>query len=508
MENKIHKFGQKVLYFYLFFLFVVMPLYCKGGYNTMSTTKWNFFCLVSFGHQLGKVFIPGFLIILSICFLIEVIFYKSYVKKFTKADLMILLYGIIVLVSGKIAFYVATFFVTDSSQVVIGYPGWFMGEIAQLTFVLIYFLTKRYWDGNKGIIDLAIIGSSIVFFLAVLNRFSIDVFGFWDTIDRFIRNDYVSTVGNINWYVCYLVVLFPLSIYSYIESDNKIRKVLYGIAIMIGAATLVTQGSDSAFLVLAVLALYLLKNEDDDKLVELLLIISGSCILIGLLQIVFSSHAYIPNRLSGLVTKSIIPYVLFGLGILFVFKIDLFDKFKKIVFKMIPIVLLLVIVYILLNTFDILPEQLRTYGYFRISDSWGNNRGNIWRVGVIAFFRFVFDHPYVLFFGAGPDQYANMIFTYKYEEVVKTRSTIFVSCAHNEFLNTLCNYGILGFVSFYMFWYFVVFDKKRENTLFNRMFICAIICYLVNSFVSIQQIVGAPYLFIIAGMLQSQKSEF
>ena len=247
MENKIHKFGQKVLYFYLFFLFVVAPLFCKGGYNTMSTTKWNFFCLVSFGHQLGKIFIPGFLIILSICFVIEVIFFKSYVKKFTKADLMILLYGIAVLVSGKIAFYVATFFVTDSSQVVIGYPGWFMGEVAQLTFVLIYFLTKRYWDGNKEIIDLAIIGSTIVFFFAVLNRFSIDVFGFWDTIDRFIRNDYVSTVGNINWYVCYLVVLFPLSIYSYIGADNMVRKVLYGIAIMIGTATLVTQGSDSAF---------------------------------------------------------------------------------------------------------------------------------------------------------------------------------------------------------------------------------------------------------------------
>lgn len=165
--------------------------------------------------------------------------------------------------------------------------------------------------------------------------------------------------------------------------------------------------------------------------------------------------------------------------------------------------LLLAIVYILLNTFDILPEQLRTYGYFRVSDSWSSNRGGIWRVGIIAFIRLAVNHPYVWLFGAGPDQYANMIFTYKYEEVVETRSTVFVSCAHNEFLNTLCNYGILGFVSFSMFWYFVIFDKKRENTLFNRMCICAIICYLVNSFVSIQQIVGAPYLFIVAGMLQS-----
>ena len=485
-----------------------MPLYSKGGYHMISTTKWALFCNVSYGYQFGFFFIPGFLIILSFCFIFEVLFYKAYVEKFDKADILLLLFGVVVALSEKISFYHLTYFVTEESQTFVGYRGWYMGLIAQISFILFYFFVKRYWGGSKRIVDIAIIGSTIVFFLAVLNRFDIDLLGFTGSLLEVDKHDYVSTIGNINWYVCYLIVLFPLSIYSYIESDNKIRKVLYGIAIMIGTATLVTQGSDSAFLVLAVLALYLLKNEDHDKLVELLLIVSGSCILVGLLQIVFSSHAYIPNRLSGLVTKSVIPYVLFGLGILFVFKIDLFGKFKKLAFKMIPIVLLLVVVYIILNTFDILPEQLRTYGYFRISDSWGNNRGNIWRVGVIAFFRFVLDHPYVLFFGAGPDQYANMIFTYKYEEVVETRSTIFVSCAHNEFLNTLCNYGILGFVSFYMFWYFVVFDKKRENTLFNRMFICAIICYLVNSFVSIQQIVGAPYLFIIAGMLQSQKSEF
>ena len=506
IKNKVHKFGEEVLNLYLIALFVAMPLYCKGGYHATSTIKWAYFCHVSFGYQFKSIFIPGFSIILSLCFIVEVIFCKSYVKNFNKADLMILLFGVLVLISGEFAF--PSFFVTHASQTVLGYPGWYMGQVAQLSFILIYFFTKRYWGGKRIIVDLAIVTSSVVFFLAVLNRFNIDVFGFWNSIDPLIKNDYVSTQGNINWYVCYLIVLFPLSVYSYIGSDNKIGKALYGFAIMIGMATLVTQGSDSAFLVLIVLSLYLLKNEDDKNLIELLLICSGTCILIGLLQIVFSSSAYIPNRMSGLFTKSLVPYLLFGLGILFEYKNELFVKFKKLVFDFLPIFLILIVVYVVLNTSDLLPEKLRTYGYLRIDDNWGNNRGGIFRVGIIAFVRFALEHPYVWLFGAGPDQYANMIFTYKYEELVIDRSTVFVSCAHNEFLNTLCNYGILGFISFYMFWYFVIFDKKIENALFNRMCICAIICYLVNSFVSIQQIIGAPYLFIIAGMLQSQKSEF
>ena len=501
IKNKVHKFGEEVLNLYLIALFVVMPLICKGGYHATSTVKWSYFCHVSFGYQFKNIFIPGFLIILSLCFVVEVIFFKSYVKKFTKADLMILLYGVVVFLSGKFAY--PSFFVTDVSQIVLGYPGWYMGQLAQLSFILVYFFTKRYWNGKHIIVDLAIVASSMVFFLAILNRFNIDVFGFWDTIDSLIRNDYVSTQGNINWYVCYLVVLFPLSVYSYLNENNKVKKIVYGLFVGIGIATLVTQGSDSAFLVLVVLSLYLLKNEDNKKLIELLIICSGACILIGLLQIVFSGSAYIPNRLSGLFTKSMVPYLLFCLGVLFEYKNELFVKFKKLAFDILPILFVLVVIYVVLNSFDLLPEQLRTYGYLRLNDSWGNNRGGIYRAGVISFIRFALDHPYVWLFGAGPDQYANMIFTYNYEELVIERSTVFVSCAHNEFLNTLCNYGILGFISFYGFWYFVIFDKKRENTLFNRMCICAIICYLVNSFVSIQQIVGAPYLFIVAGMLQS-----
>lgn len=338
-----------------------------------------------------------------------------------------------------------------------------MGQIAQLSFILIYFFTKRYWGGKRIIVDLAVVASSVVFFLAVLNRFNIDVFGFWDTIDPLIKNDYVSTQGNINWYVCYLVVLFPLSVYSYLNENNKVKKIVYGLFVGIGIATLVTQGSDSAFLVLVVLSLYLLKNEDNKKLIELLIICSGACILIGLLQIVFSGSAYIPNRLSGLFTKSMVPYLLFCLGVLFEYKNELFVKFKKLAFDILPILFVLVVIYVVLNSFDLLPEQLRTYGYLRLNDSWGNNRGGIWRVGIISFIRFALDHSYVWLFGTGPDQYANMIFTYKYEEVVETRSTVFVSCAHNEFLNTLCNYGILGFVSFSMFWYFVIFDKKKRK---------------------------------------------
>lgn len=57
MENKIHKFGEKVLYLYLFFLFVVMPLYSKGGYHMISTTKWALFCNVSYGYQFGYFFL-------------------------------------------------------------------------------------------------------------------------------------------------------------------------------------------------------------------------------------------------------------------------------------------------------------------------------------------------------------------------------------------------------------------------------------------------------------------
>ena len=169
-----------------------------------------------------------------------------------------------------------------------------------------------------------------------------------------------------------------------------------------------------------------------------------------------------------------------------------------------PICVLIILVYIVLNSLNILPSFMSTNNaYLYFNDNWGNNRGVIWRMGLSAFINFVKDHGYVLFIGCGPDQYYNMVYKYQFYELVQLRQGLFASCAHNEFINTLCNYGLFGFVSYYGFWFGVL--KRKSCGKYEKMLRLMIIAYLVNSFVSIQQIEAAPLLFICAGMLESER---
>ena len=499
MNNKFHNIGEYLLNTYICVLFLVMPLFIKN-YNTLGHDKWRFFSYVSFGYSIGKLFIPGFLLLIGLCLIIEIVIFK-YNVKFNKVDLFILLFLIIVYISGVVAN--RTYFITDTSQIVLGYPGWYMGQAAQFGFVLIYFFTKQYWKNSKIFFNLVLIVTSVIFFLAILNRFGIDIFGFWNTLldEAKLRN--VSTLGNINWYTCYLVLHMPISACLFLNANNKKESVLYGLAFLIAVATLVSNGSDSGFLVLICFMYLLIKNEEN-RVSLVLFIGSFSCCLLGVFQRFFSDVAYIPSTISRISTLSIVPWILLMLSIALIIKGNLYTNFRKIVTIVFPICVLIIMIYVVLNSLNLLPISMSTNnGYLYFNDNWGNNRGVIWRMGLGAFVNFVKDHLYVLFIGCGPDQYYNMVYKYQFYELVQLRQGLFASCAHNEFINTLCNYGLFGFVSYYGFW--IMLLKRKPSSEFEKMLRLMIIAYLINSVVSIQQIEAAPLLFACAGMLESER---
>ena len=268
-------------------------------------------------------------------------------------------------------------------------------------------------------------------------------------------------------------------------------------------ATLVSNGSDSGFLVL-ICFLYLLIKNEENRVSWVLFIGSFSCCLLGVFQRFFSDVAYIPSTISRISTLSIVPWILLMLSIVLIIKGNLYTNFRKIVTIVFPICVLIVLFYVVLNSFNLLPISMSANnGYLYFNDNWGNNRGVIWRMGLSAFVNFVKDHLYVLFIGCGPDQYYNMVYKYQFYELVQLRQGLFASCAHNEFINTLCNYGLFGFVSYYGFW--IMLLKRKPSSEFEKILRLMIIAYLINSVVSIQQIEAAQLLFACAGMLESER---
>ena len=62
-------------------------------------------------------------------------------------------------------------------DVLLGYPGWYMGLVTQGLLVGIYFAVSRYYDGSRSIWWIAGITAGIVTFIGLLNRLDIDVLG-------------------------------------------------------------------------------------------------------------------------------------------------------------------------------------------------------------------------------------------------------------------------------------------------------------------------------------------
>lgn len=99
-------------------------------------------------------------------------------------------------------------------DVLLGYPGWYMGLVTQGLLVGIYFAVSRYYDGSRSIWWIAGITAGIVTFIGLLNRLDIDVLGTFRGMENgeWNRIQLLSTIGNNNWYAGYISVTAGISL--------------------------------------------------------------------------------------------------------------------------------------------------------------------------------------------------------------------------------------------------------------------------------------------------------
>lgn len=90
-------------------------------------------------------------------------------RTWKKTDVFMLLY----LVSAIFSYGISP----CREDVLLGYPGWYMGLVTQGLLVGIYFAVSRYYDGSRSIWWIAGITAGIVALIGLLNRLDIDVLG-------------------------------------------------------------------------------------------------------------------------------------------------------------------------------------------------------------------------------------------------------------------------------------------------------------------------------------------
>lgn len=504
---------------YVFLMLVIYPLFYHNKYYDIGDTKYTFFKWVSLIFLL-------ILIIGSIAWLYAYRREKN-MKSIVGSISVSEWFAITFLIISMSSYFASSF----QNIALWGYPGWNMGYVSQLIFVLIFLYVSRNWRNSEVVIIATVISAAIVYSIGILQRFSIDPLGMYINLGPEYIEKFISTLGQTTWYTSYTMLILPLGIYYFIYKENIKIRALAGIFTSLGFAMVCTTNSDSAYiaLILILMVFFWYSFENNRIFVnywEMVLIGFVTFRLIGIMQTLFPERMIQHIAETEAITEFIVHSQFMLVLLIIVFFITALvwyffgrnDKSKTtelingsvqklkflryIMLGFAGMVIVFVIILIILTSSGQLPESLnRLYSVdlFVINDAWGNHRGFNWRMACVAI-----SHASVkdLLIGVGPDCFAGAMNTYCAVEVHEYWQGMQLACAHNEFLNMLVTEGILGVLAYLgvfatMFWRL---GKGAINNSKMVPYVAIVLAYVGHNFFCYQQCITTITVFILMGI--------
>ena len=483
----------------------------------------------------------------------------DFLEELSTLDYLVLVYGICVCLSYAFSDY--------KEYAWKGAAGWEMGFCSQLIFVATYFILSRKneWlasisrrDSKKEygyfastILGIHLLASSLVFMFGILHRFDMDPLGMYLGLELNQKIEFLSTIGQATWFSSYVCTTFAIGVVLFYISEKIWIRVVSGVYTVLSFGILVTQNSDSAFIAIAGILLLLgyfslSKIETWIRFLQIVSLMWGTFAAVGLLQRLFVDWAIPLDTLSVFFSQSIFTWGMLLLSLLlYLFyeknvkkeqneklsyrkkkeKIDAIDKeerckrimqitkkFYQGILIALVISIFATIIFIYLNTKGYLLSWFgyqNSHSYLLFDYHWGSNRGSTWMITWQAFSQMPF---YQKLFGVGPDSLSEYL--YSVPDISDLLRSLWgnmrLTNAHNEYLNSLMCYGIVGLVSWcgVLFGGISYFHKKAKENPFMIGFALCIMGYACHNIFCYQQVCCTPFLFILLGIGESlTKSE-
>lgn len=564
-----------ISFFYLIMMGVVLPFYYhpETSYMTIGSGKAEFYNKWAFGTaKAAGVFLLLYLLTASVRQFL--LWKKDSSRKTGGASLWTAmkagcqnfwqsLTGTELFAVCYIAALCISYLLTDYPEFAkMGADGWNMGFWPQILFLFFFLLLKRTLTTGmaKAGIGMMLSASTVVFLLGLLNRYGVNPLHMESSGPGFI-----STIGNINWYCGYWSVLFPVCCGIFLFREKvlpgsrsaqqapvsvlyRVLPVLSGIAVVIGFATGVSQGSDSGLLVLAAMTLILgcfagKEKEGLRHFIELLLLFCVSLTGLFVLQHLFpernkyqtAGYLFLTGKPWGLIFGVLLLCLYF---FLFIRKNNCANGRTKTVENhcdnkltgtadrgivwtyrawqiLTGLSVAALVLYIGLLTFNtthpgVIPA-LDGNALFTFNTSWGSSRGATWSIGIHTFLAQSFGHR---LFGVGPDSMAAYLYqsdnSTLLAEVRATFGDKRLTNAHGEWITVLVNTGLMGLLSFAAMIISAVgtLFSRKQKTLAKACGL-AVLCYTLHNIFSFEQMMNISQMYLVMGigMAVAQKEE-
>ncbi len=492
MESGKKEFLGLLCNLYMTALLAAIPLFTGDGYWRLGEAKYTLF------YNVSLLCLGGWLVI-GMPGRVKALFPIRAGRRLSGVDRAVVLYSVCVVLSAALSSY--------GRLAWTGYEGWHMGAVSQLMFAGIYFFVSRQYDGAAWPLYLgeaALFGATV---LGLLHRLGVDparLMEGWDRTD-WEYSHMLSTLGNINWLCGYYSVALTFAVVHYLREERPwLLAASYGVSAC-AFVLLGIQGSQGGLLVAAVCVAVCFLFEKKRKNVwrRMSLLLSGAFLgmsLMGVLMELQGEKAAVVADGNIYATAGWYVWVIGAVVCLFGFlaagRMEEDAKGQKqnrnrgrIIF-----------IGGCAAAGILLACVLFSHG---VDDSFGSGRGFLWRIALENFEQAGVKDRLL---GAGPDCYGEAVFNrlgadtdvWKGEH---WEGAVFVN-AHCEFLNQLCNVGILG-TACYLAVFLAGLWRYRDSSLG----VLAISMYGMHSLVSFQQVMNTPLLFLVLGMCEAGKRQ-
>lgn len=492
---------------YLIVIFLIYPFFMKNGYVGIANAKYEFF-LYSSLITILLLLLTGFVPLVN-----------SF-KKFLVTDIFVILFTVVTIVSYFVSPY--------RTQAFIGSEDWNMGFLTWIVLIMLYFLISRLWDFSKVMLYVALIGSFGVFLLGILDRFSLYI------LPLETRNpSYISTLGNINWFMGYYSVLVPIGVGLWCNASilapakrSVILKILLGIYVIVAFAAGFAQGGESVLLfdaaLFAGILFFVLRGRIKIKMLFLTIAFWGfGALVIRIMRLIPGlEFNYETTGVCARLSEGNLMLAVTAVAIVLWLVLSLLERNEQTgkVFSTISRVIAIsifvlmsigvigwVIIGILKTNTDILDGFENSVFYFDIR--FGSGRGLAFWAGFKGIESL---GPGRFFIGIGPDCFDQ--FVYSLSGVGDALRFYWpadrLTNAHSELLTMMVNEGVPGLLAYLgIFVSSVISVSKRiicrEETEFSVIGICivlSVVCYLVHNLISFSQILNTPFIFIVLGV--------
>ena len=313
----------------------------------------------------------------------------------------------------------------------------------------------------------------------------------------------LSTLGNNNWLSGYYSVMIPLSLSLFCKAAEEGRRaasIFLGGGNVLVVMLLFLQGSDGGVMVACVtLWICFWSSRKKNGIWEpLLVLLSGACV--GMLlwgKVMQSRGTYDILLQDGIARKMAVWQGWFLLAVVSLLFCGIHYALPEKKKRALQIGALCG--SLLLAAGVIIWYILKLQG----SDfaEWGNRRGMLWQMAWQGFCRGDLKQKLL---GAGPDCFAGYL-----EQVVPGGTVLFdkgyfagsiFTNAHNEWLTTLINLGVLGTAA-----YAAVFLTALRKYRRNSMAIMLLFTYGMHSLISFQQVLNTPFFFLLLGVCEAEQ---